>query len=124
MSANQTCRALRTQQFLAFTAADMAAREVKQKVLLHEFEASRRGKLVSKADLNQFYQRLQVRASVVSAISCSLECPLALHAYGWSGNGSTAKHTAADRGTVLPCHCQMPSFPGGRACRSVAVGYY
>jgi hypothetical protein len=34
---------------------------VKQKALLQEFEASRRGKLVSKAELDEFYVRLQVR---------------------------------------------------------------
>lgn len=55
-------RALRTQQFLAFTAADLEARELKQKALLAEFEASRRGKLVSKAELDDFYQRLAVCA--------------------------------------------------------------
>lgn len=54
------CRALRTQQFLAFTAADLANRDAKQKALLQEFEASRKGKLVSKAELDDFYQRLQV----------------------------------------------------------------
>lgn len=54
------CSALRTQQFLAFTAKDLADREIKQKALLQEFEASRRGKLVSQAELDEFYQRLQV----------------------------------------------------------------
>jgi hypothetical protein len=57
------CRALRTQQFLAFTAADLAAREEKTKALLAEFEASKRGKLVSRAELDEFYQRLQVLLS-------------------------------------------------------------
>lgn len=57
-------RALRTQQFLAFTATDLANREAKQKALLQEFEASRRGKLVSQAELDEFYQRLQVWANI------------------------------------------------------------
>jgi hypothetical protein len=55
------CRALRTQQFLEFTAADLAAREAKQRALWAAFEASRRGKVVSKAELDEFYARLQVR---------------------------------------------------------------
>jgi hypothetical protein len=55
------CRALRTQQFLEFTAADLAAREAKQRVLWAAFEASRRGKVVSKAELDEFYARMQVR---------------------------------------------------------------
>lgn len=54
------CRALRTQQFLEFTANDLAAREAKQRALWAEFEASRRGKVVSKAELDEFYARLQV----------------------------------------------------------------
>lgn len=53
-------RALRTQQFLAFTATDLVNREAKQRLLLAQFEASRRGKLVSKTELDDFYQRLQV----------------------------------------------------------------
>ncbi|WIA15375.1 hypothetical protein OEZ85_002037 [Tetradesmus obliquus] len=52
-------RALRTQQFLEFTANDLAAREAKQRALWAEFEASRRGKVVSKAELDEFYARLQ-----------------------------------------------------------------
>jgi hypothetical protein len=59
------CRALRTQQFLAFTAADLANRDAKQKALLQEFEASRKGKLVSKAELDDFYQRLQVTGALM-----------------------------------------------------------
>lgn len=54
------CRALRTQQFLAFTAADLASREAKQRAMLEQFEASRRGKLVTRAELDEFYVRLQV----------------------------------------------------------------
>lgn len=56
------CRALRSQQFLAFTAADLAARESKQKAILAQLEASRRGKVVSRAELDNFYTRLQVLA--------------------------------------------------------------
>ncbi|KAF6256339.1 hypothetical protein COO60DRAFT_1461752 [Scenedesmus sp. NREL 46B-D3] len=52
-------RALRTQQFLEFTAADLAAREAKQRALWAAFEASRRGKVASKAELDNFYARLQ-----------------------------------------------------------------
>lgn len=76
-------RALRTQQFLAFTAADLAAREVKQKALLQEFEATRRGKLVSKAELDDFYTRLQVggwaRVCRLVVPCCSADC-LRVHA--------------------------------------------
>jgi hypothetical protein len=65
------CRALRTQQFLAFTAADLANRDAKQKALLQEFEASRKGKLVSKAELDDFYQRLQVTEASLLALHCA-----------------------------------------------------
>eukprot|EP00878_Enallax_costatus_P034562 GHUV01038334.1.p1 GENE.GHUV01038334.1~~GHUV01038334.1.p1 ORF type:complete len:403 (+),score=159.02 GHUV01038334.1:1575-2783(+) len=54
-------RALRTQSFLEFTAADLAAREAKQKATWEAIEASRRGKQVSKQELDEFYRRLQVR---------------------------------------------------------------
>jgi hypothetical protein len=55
-----SCRALRTQQFLASTAADLADREAKQRAVWQELEASRRGKLVSRTQLDEFYSRLQV----------------------------------------------------------------
>jgi hypothetical protein len=61
------CRALRTQQFLEFTAADLAAREAKQRALWAAFEASRRGKVVSKAELDEFYARLQVNYQMTGA---------------------------------------------------------
>jgi hypothetical protein len=63
LAAALCCRALRTQQFLEFTAADLAAREAKQRAMWAAFEASRRGKVVSKAELDEFYARLQVRAT-------------------------------------------------------------
>lgn len=69
-------RALRTQQFLEFTAADLAGRHAKQQALWEAFEASRRGKLVSKAELDEFYSRLQVRgwgARRVPPLMCSCD---------------------------------------------------
>lgn len=54
------CRALRTQSFLEFTAADLAARDAKQRAQWEAIEASRRGKQVSKQELDDFYRRLQV----------------------------------------------------------------
>eukprot|EP00775_Hariotina_reticulata_P008604 gene8604-8785_t len=52
-------RSLRTQQFLASTAADLEGREAKQRAVWQEVEASRRGKLLSRAQLDEFYSRLQ-----------------------------------------------------------------
>jgi hypothetical protein len=69
------CRALRTQQFLEFTAADLAAREAKQRALWAAFEASRRRKVVSKAELDEFYARLQVRATLCGRIQLCSAAP-------------------------------------------------
>lgn len=57
----RACRALRTESFLEFTASDMATREAKQRAVWQAIEASRRGKVVSREKLDEFYARLQVR---------------------------------------------------------------
>jgi hypothetical protein len=55
-------RAIRTQRFLDFTQMDLAQRAIKQREIWEQLEAARKGKLVTKEELDAFYLRLQVRA--------------------------------------------------------------
>ena len=54
------CRAIRTQRFLDFTKLDLAQRASKQREIWEQLEAARKGKLVTKEELDAFYFRLQV----------------------------------------------------------------
>lgn len=53
-------RALRTQRFLDFTAHEIAAHEGRLEQQWADIEARRRGKIVSKEEMDAFYARLQV----------------------------------------------------------------